>query len=127
MWDTRPRVKTAVAFAGGVIATLLIAGVVFHVADLEIGDEGSGGGPDDFVLTVPNVLGQSSEDAKAQLEVAGFRVRLLQYVPPSGFEKQFGRINRWFPAYPSEAAVRRQRPDPGSEVEPETIVTVGVR
>jgi hypothetical protein len=127
MWDTRPSVKTAAALAGGVIATLLIAGAVFHFADLEITEEGSGSAADDFVLTVPNVLGQPSAEAKAQLEVAGFRVRLLQYLPPTAFEKEFGGVNRWYPAYPSEAAVRRQRPDPGAEVEPDTIVTVGVR
>jgi beta-lactam-binding protein with PASTA domain len=120
-------VKTAAAFAGGVIATLLIGGAVFHFADLEIADEGSGSGTDDFVLTVPNVLSQSSAEAQAHLEVAGFRVRVLQYLPPTAFEKEFGGVNRWYPAYPSAAAVRRQRPDPGAEVEPDTIVTIGVR
>jgi hypothetical protein len=127
MWDTRRRVKTAAAFAGGVIATLVIAFAVFHFAGLEVGEEGSGSGADDFVLTVPNMLGQPSADAEADLEVAGFRVRVLQYVPPSAFEKELGVGKRWYPANPSEAAVRRQRPDPGAEVEPETIVTIGVR
>jgi hypothetical protein len=120
-------VKTAAAFAGGVIVTLLIAGAVLHFADLEIADEGSGNGTGDFFLTVPNVLGQSGVDAAAQLEVAGLRVKLLQHVQFSTFEKGFGGGNRWYPATPSEAAVRRQRPDPGAEVEPDTLVTLGVR
>jgi PASTA domain len=127
VWETRRCVKTAAAFAGGVIATLLIGGAVLHFADLEIADEGSGNGAVDFALTVPNVLGQSGVDAEAQLEVAGFRVKLLQHVQFSTFERGFGGGNRWYPATPSEAAVRRQRPDPGAEVEPDTLVTLGVR
>ena len=119
--------KVAAAFAGGVLATLLIVGAVLHFADLEITETGSGGGADDFVLTVPNVLGQSGVDAAAQLEVAGFRVKLLQHVQFGTFEKGFGGGNHWYPATPSEAAVRKQRPDPGAEVEPDTLVTLGVR
>jgi hypothetical protein len=120
-------VKTVAAFVGGAIATLLVAGAVLYFADLEIADEGSGGGTDDYVLTVPNMLGQSGVDAKARLEVAGFRVRLLQHVPFGTFEKEFGGGNHWYPAPPSEASVRKQSPDPGTEVEPDTIVSLGVR
>jgi hypothetical protein len=116
-------VKTAVAFAGGVVATLLVAGAVLHFTDLEITDEGAG----DLVLTVPNVLGQSGVDAEAQLDVGGFRVNLLQHVQFGTFSKELGGGAHWHPATPSEAAVRRQRPNPGAEVEPDTVVTLGVR
>ena len=115
--------KTAAAFAGGVIATLLIAGAVLRFADLEITDEGAG----DLVLTVPNVLGQSGVDAEAQLDVSGFRVKLLQHVQFGTFSEEFGGGAHWDRATPSEAAVRRQRPNPGAEVEPDTIVTLGIR
>jgi hypothetical protein len=120
-------VKTAAAFVGGVIATLLVAGAVLLFSDLEIADEGSGGGTGGFVLEVPNVLGQAGVDAEAQLTVAGFRVRLLQHVQYGTFEREFGGGNHWYPATPSEASVRRQSPDPGTEVEPDTVVTLGVR
>ena len=115
--------KTAAAFAGGVIATLLIAGAVVHFAGFEITDEGAG----DPVLTVPNVLGQSGVDAEARLEVGGFRVKLLQHVEFGTFSEEFGGGAHWDPATPSEASVLRQRPNPGAEVEPDTIVTLGVR
>jgi hypothetical protein len=117
-------VKTVGAFTAGVIATLLVAIAVLHFADLEITDDGSGS---DFVVTVPNLLGQSGVDAEADLNVAGLRVKLEQYLRPSPLEKELGGRGRWLPAPASEAAVRRQDPDPGTKVEPDSLVTLGVR
>ena len=104
-------------FAAGVVVALLVAVAVLYFADLEVVESS-----DADLVSVPHVLGQDTSDAEAELRDAGLTadVNEIELESPTG--------EPTFEIGPTrEPTIRTQNPDAGTEVEPDTSVTITVK
>ncbi len=106
--------KLASAFAAGAVFACLVALAVLYLADYEVVDSSSG---DSDLVSVPNVLGQEVDDAEAELSAADLGVT----VSDLSIASKYGQTPEEF-----GATVRAQNPDVGTDVKPDTTVTIAV-